>query len=249
MSYNCRVYDYPQGQHVTLYKRPIIEERQMSENFKKSYSKKEGRTEKEIEHCASVSLNRTKNEIYNLARSNNWELFITLTFNRAIIDSSDYDEVTKRLQKFLQNLKMRYCKNLIYLIVPELHADGEHYHFHGILSNIDGLKLLESGHVTENNEIIYNLPQWTFGFTTATFVKDTQRVSAYITKYITKEITIQLKNKKRYYASRNIKRTEAEYHNIDVDEFYQTYAESITYVKSVNIPEAYQHVTFIEVDA
>lgn len=45
----------------------------------------------------SVSLNRTKNMVYYLARSNIWDWFVTLTFNPEFVDSFNYDDVTKHL--------------------------------------------------------------------------------------------------------------------------------------------------------
>lgn len=67
MEYNCRVYDYPTGQHVTIYKRTITRsddlgnegtedlevEADMNVNFTKSY-KNEDRTKEEEEHCKNV---------------------------------------------------------------------------------------------------------------------------------------------------------------------------------------------------
>ena len=64
MEYNCRVYDYPAGQHVTIYKRTITRsddtgneeyedlevEADMNVNFTKSY-KNENRTKEGEEHC------------------------------------------------------------------------------------------------------------------------------------------------------------------------------------------------------
>ena len=73
MEYNCRVYDYPAGQHVTIYKRTITRsedtgnedtedlevEADMNVNFTKTY-KNEDRTKEEEEHCKKVSLSGTK---------------------------------------------------------------------------------------------------------------------------------------------------------------------------------------------
>lgn len=131
-SYNCRLFDYPQGQQVTFYKRAITrgkekkeDDKEMNENFRKTYQNT-ARTEKEEQRCLSVSLKATKNRIYNIARSNVWEWFITLTFDRERTDSSEYDMVVKRLKVFLNHMQQRKCPNMKYLIVPELHKDKEH---------------------------------------------------------------------------------------------------------------------------
>ena len=248
MSYNCRLFDYPDGQHVTFYKYSIGTDTKKEENtnFRKSY-KKEDRTEKEELHCKEVSYNKTKNRIYQIARSNTWEWFITLTFDRTRTDSGEYDLVTERLQNFLENIKKRKCPNLIYLIVPELHKDGKHYHFHGLLAGCGKMRFAYSGHDDKNGNMIFNMSDWTLGFSTATRVQDCERVSRYITKYITKESMDFLKNKKRFYCPQNINIVESEKLSFNEDDFLNTYKENIVYAKSVNIQEAGQHINYYEV--
>lgn len=249
MEYNCRLYDYPTGQHVSIYTRTITRnestEKQKNQNFAKT-TQNEKRTEEEENHCRKVSLSATKNRIYNIARSNTWEWFITLTFDRTITDSSDYDTVVRRLQIFLNHLQQRQCPDMKYLIVPELHKDNEHYHFHGLLSSCDGLRFRYSGHDTKKGDPIYNILNWSWGFTTATRITDTRRASSYITKYIMKESEQFLKEKNRYYCSRNIERTKAEFFLVDEEEFLQMYGADITYCKSVTIKEAHQRVNYYE---
>lgn len=91
MEYNCRVFDYPSGQHVSIYRKTITRKDKTNENepesaaknehFTKTYQN-ENRTQEAEEHSKQVSLSSTKNRIYNIARSNDWEWFITLTFDR-----------------------------------------------------------------------------------------------------------------------------------------------------------------------
>lgn len=271
MEYNCRVYDYEQGQHVSVYMRTITrkdknvvdqktdtpdaadhqasdtEETPGNGNFTKSY-RNEDRTEEQEEHCKRVSMSATKNRIYNIARSNSWDWFITLTFDRNLTDASDYTAVTGKLQKFLNNLQQRTCPDLKYLIVPEYHADGENFHFHGVLAGCDGLMFSYSGHDTKDGEPIYNILNWKHGFTTATQITDTRRVSSYITKYITKESQTFLKEKNRYYCSRNVNRTEADYHIVDEEDFLKVYADRISYAKSEKVPAAHQRINYYELD-
>lgn len=244
-SYNCRVFSYPTGQHVTYYSNTINTGKK-NDNFTKAHHNEERETKQE-EHCKNVSLNRTKNKIYNIARSNTWDWFITLTFDRDITDSSDYDEVTKKLQKFLNNFQQRYSPNMKYLIVPELHKDKEHYHFHGLLSNVENMQFKFSGHYSKDKPI-FNIVNWKIGFTTATRVEDTQKVSSYITKYITKASEQYLKEKRRFYASRNIEKAQAEYYVIEEEDFLNTYGDRIKYAKTVNIKEAMQQIKYYEID-
>ena len=258
--YNCRVYDYPAGQHVSIYRRTITRhdkkegendmpdtgtQNSIPENFRKTYEDPDRSTQAE-EHSRKVSLSATKNRIYNIVRSVNWEWFITLTFDRESTDASDYDAVTKRLQKFLNNLQQRTCPDLKYFIVPELHKDGVSYHFHGFLSDCSGLRFCYSGHDTKDGDPIYNILNWKHGFTTATRIIDTRRASSYITKYITKESQIFLKEKNRYYASRNIRRVQPDFHIVDEQDFLQVYGDRIQHVKSEKIPAACQQVNYYE---
>lgn len=259
MEYNCRVYQYPVGQHVTIYKKTITRNekekekdtdtiqtgKQKNENFNRAYQNEERTTEAE-EHCKQVSLSATKNRIYNIARSNTWDWFITLTFDRNNTDSADYDMITYRLHTFLSNLQQRKCPDMKYLIVPELHKDREHYHFHGLLSGVDSLRFCFSGHFDGKDNPVYNILDWKYGFTTATRIKDTNRASSYITKYITKDTDLKLKNKNRYMCSRNIDRTEAELLIVDEEDFLNVYADSITYAKSVTVPQAHQGINYYE---
>lgn len=283
MRYNCRVYDYPSGQHVSIYSRDIMKyeteeelallrQRQrkrqaalrrkeinaMLDGEKETYEqlelfpeeggegKGDGEEKKREQHSLRVSVSRTKNTIYNIARSEKWEWFITLTFDRKKTDAKDYDAVTGRLQVFLNNLQKRSCPGLKYLIVPEFHGDGEHYHFHGLLSCCGGLKFRYSGHDTKDGEPVFNITNWTWGFTTATRVTDTRRASSYVTKYITKESQVSLKGRHRYYCSRNITRVGPEFYTVDEKDFLETYAGEIAYASSASA--LYQNVNYYELN-
>lgn len=260
MIYNARIKTYPLGQQVTLYSKSFAKEEKENKEqeerreqnkdnkkFTKAY-KNENRTEEQESECKRISLKQTKNRIYDIARSNEWEWFITLTFDRKKVDSSDYEEVTKKLTAFLNNLQKRTCPNLKYLIVPELHADGKHYHFHGLISNCNGFHFTYSGKNDKNGTPIYNITNWKVGFTTATRVQDTQRVSSYITKYITKECCAVLKNKKRYYCSHNVERPAVEYAVFDSDEFLEMHGADIAYCKTITVPQAFMKVSYLEFD-
>lgn len=245
MEYNARFREYDTGSQVTFYMRTITKGAK-KEGFCKS--NKRERTEEEEMRCKAQSAKVSKDMIYNLARANTWDYFITLTFDREKVNASNYNDVTKKLQKFLQNLRERKCSDLKYLIVPELHKDGVHYHFHGLLANCEGIIFKDSGLKTKDGMTIYNISEWRLGFTTATKVKDTQKVCSYIAKYITKALTMSLPNKKRYYASQNLKKVNEVYDVVDADEFMVVYADRIKFIKSVEIPEAHQIVTYIELE-
>lgn len=242
-TYNARLINYPTGQHVTLYENCIVK-KEKPENLSRAY-KNDNRTEKDIEHCIAVSMSRTKNNIYNIARSHEWKWFVTFTFARDNFNASDFDNVVKKMRKNMNHTKERYCPNLKYLIVPELHKDKTNYHFHGLLANCDELEFVFSGKFDKHGRPVFNIPRWSWGWSTATLVGDTSKASGYICKYVTKETERYLFGKRRYFS--NAKKTEGEkLVVIDAQEFIQMYAEDITYMKDVYIPKAHQHVRYFE---
>lgn len=251
MVYNTRIKTFENTKQVTIYSKTFTREEeeskiQKNKNLRKDYKNKD-RTEQEERNCQNVSIKQTKNRIYDIARANTWEWFITLTFDRKKKDSSEYDEVVRALHIYLANLQQRQCPDLKYLIVPELHADGEHYHFHGLLANCDNLNFVFSGKYDRKKHLpIYNIQNWRIGWTTATRVQDTHRVSSYITKYITKDCVKILKNKKRYYTSHNIDKPVVDYTVLDKDSFIKSTMGDIAYYKTIDVKQAGMQVSYYE---
>lgn len=147
--------------------------------------------------------NRAKNNVYDIARANLWDWFLTLTFNPDKVNRYDYSECLKKLQKQFNNIRSRYCPNMRYLLVPEFHKDGG-VHFHGLIANCDLVHFTPAINPHTGQQIvqkgleIYNWNLYTLGFCTATSVQDTKRVSNYITKYITKSQIDLMKGKRRF---------------------------------------------------
>ena len=176
-------------------------------------------------HSQLNNYKRAKNKIYDYARCNIWTHFLTFTFSPEKVDRSNYDECKSKLTKWLNNISQRSCNgNLKYLIVPELHKDGINYHFHGLLANCDGIIFEPSGLVDMSGRTIYNLPQYKLGFSTATEITSVEKACGYIAKYVTKQLDLKLKGKRRYLASTNLNvPTEEKYYiNQNLDEFADT---------------------------
>lgn len=213
--HNVRVKDYGQGKkQITLYFDVIAG----YDYSKKKYNdfinnngcgavlttSPEDKEEKNI-HSELNNFKRAKNKIYDYARCNMWEYFLTFTFSPEKADRSNYEECKKKLTKWLNNISQRYCDGkLKYLIVPELHKDGINYHFHGLLSNCKGLIFEPSGHIDNSGRTIYNLPQYKLGFSTATKITDVSKACSYLAKYVTKQLDLKLKGKRRYLSSSNL---------------------------------------------
>ena len=168
-----------------------------------------------------VAASRAKQTLYYLARSNVWEWFITLTVAPSDkIDRYNYDDVSKKSRQWLNNLRKLKAPDMYYLIVPEQHKDGA-WHMHGLIGGSEGLSFVDSGHVDDAGNRIYNLDNWRYGFSTATKVQDTRRVSSYISKYITKSLVAASKGKHRFWASKNCKRAVVEDYLLDGVELHK----------------------------
>lgn len=202
---------------------------------------------KDSKHSEYTSLNRTKNNIVNIARANEWLYFLTYTFNPHLIDVFDLEECKKKLQKHLNNLRTRKCPDMYYLSVPEQHKSGA-WHFHLLIGgNVESINNSMEIVPSRINDI-YNVNSWKWGFSTATKVKDTKRVSSYICKYITKSLTLY-NGKNRYFASQNCKKGIVEYMNIDdTDDIMISLLEQSTYFKTVKAQNIGLEITYINIE-
>ena len=165
-------------------------------------------------HVDEVSIKRTKKKVYDYAKSNEWEWFVTFTFSPDKVNRYDYDECTKYLSKWFNNLK-RSSPALSYLVVPEQHKDGA-YHFHGLFSAMNDHQIVWTGNYVikrvrglrskfvRTKEKIYKIGSYKLGWMTATRVREMEKVTSYITKYITKDMLNGLHGRKRYWCSRNL---------------------------------------------
>lgn len=244
-TYNLRMYNYPHGQQLTYYTNAVAYHTK-HEKLDRSYHNTE-RTKEERERCINVSLARTKNTIYNIARSHDWKWFITFTFNRQDTDASDFKEIMRKMSKNLDNTKQRKCPNLKYIVVPELHMDKTNYHFHGLFAGCDELQFVFSGKFDKKSgRPIFNVPNWSWGFTTATLVDDSAAASNYICKYITKETEHYLFGQRRYLS--NAPKTEAEKYFVwnSKKEVIENCADDIRYMKEIVVNEAHRKITIME---
>lgn len=230
--YNTKVIDFGNGEkQVITFKNPVALQEEDGERVRidKSVLSEfnpvvdlNPPTEEELErkalHSFFSSSNRTKREIYKLARANTWEYFITFTFDsKKVDDRTDYVSLLKKVTKYFDNWRQHKASELRYLLIPEQHKKVEDnglraWHFHGLIAGTDGLTFIPLSDAEKKyydidcSDDVYRIKEYKLGFCTATKVQSNDRVSSYITKYITKSMCAVSKNKRRYVCSRNLNR-------------------------------------------
>ena len=158
------------------------------------------------------SMNRAKDNLMDILKCNEFNFFVTLTFNNEKKDRLD-DKETRKIFVNWVNYIQKLFSSFYYVAVPEYHKKGG-LHFHLLIGGVsaEDIKLEDSGKKVKTGrckgQIIYNVKRWEKkGFSTATKILDNIAVTYYLSKYLTKgKIDPRFYNKKRYYTSKNIKR-------------------------------------------
>lgn len=181
--HNTKIVSYPDGSSRIVVASCSI----FCEPGWEKISKKETRprVKKEQPGDTTRARRRAKARLRDLARANNLSVFVTFTLDETKINRYDVAEITKKLNIWLDNRVRR--KGLCYVLVPELHKDGA-VHLHGLCNDV--LERVDGGHKTRQGRPVYNLPDWTYGFTTAVCIppEEYARTVSYITKYVTKSV-------------------------------------------------------------
>lgn len=179
------------------------------------------------------SKRRARAAVTDLARCNDFAYFVTLTLDAARVDRYDIAASLRPMRVLLDNAVRRH--GLRYILVPEHHKDGA-IHFHGLI-NSGAWELVDSGTLRlpdrkqprkpmskkerarlldEGAQIVYNIPDWKLGFSTAIELYGDHRAAiAYVCKYIGKET--QKIGGRWYYSGGKLRRPEKRY--FDLEEF------------------------------
>lgn len=151
------------------------------------------------------AVRRAKARLRALARANEFSYFVTLTLSPQKVNRYDDSDICRRLANWLRNAVARY--GLAYCLVPERHKDGA-LHFHGFINGaldvVDSGTLAVAGRkrpvrprdaahrsalLAAGAHLVYNLPQWRYGFTTAIrLYGEPSHAIAYVCKYIGKSM-------------------------------------------------------------
>lgn len=182
--YNVKEEIYPDFVRVTYCSKPIFNK--INPNWNQYYvdfGDKVSKPKNMNNPSRDDNILRARRKVFDIALLNSFDYFFTFTLDKEKIDRYDVSVIKKRLIKYLNNMQQRH--NFRCLLIPEFHKDGA-LHFHGLCSG--DLKLVDSGKKTESGQIIYNVPQWRLGFSTAIeLYGDYTVVCKYITKYISKD--------------------------------------------------------------
>ena len=202
--HNAQMKVYPDGSgKLTVFNRAIIresgfEERRAKPELPEDYGSKGGAGDWE---SIARARRRARAAVEDLARSNDFRYFVTLTLDAAKIGRYDDKEVIRRVGDWLKNRVKR--NGLAYVLVPERHKDGA-IHFHGLFNDVPVVdsgtidihgrprrprsKAQRAEWIAEGGHIVYNIPLWTWGFSTAIELYGDRRAAiGYVCKYIGKD--------------------------------------------------------------
>lgn len=172
---------------------------------------------------------KTRNKIFDLASANDFNYFITLTYDSKCCDRYSFADCSKKARKFMNNFASEHktdCPNFKYLLVHEQHKDGA-YHYHGLiyLDNADTLKLADR-QPKGCKYPVYNWGRWRNGFSTVTEIQDKDATRKYILKYISKNIDEDyVKGQRHFYYSQNCAKPTVDKLMITDDEMMALYDE------------------------
>lgn len=142
------------------------------------------------------SFSRTRRLFSDYGLCNEFDLFVTITFDQKQYNSMDYDAVRSVLCKWFNNYRNRECKDFQYMLIPERHKSGA-WHFHGLVTVPYGLctpleipkRVGKNVLQVPNTRHYLSWPAFSkkFGHFSASFIRDYAKAVRYITKYISKD--------------------------------------------------------------
>lgn len=241
----CRMKSYPDGSYeIMAASGPTFHEdgweahgwKEKSDKSDISPKRRRERSDASAEDMER-SMRRAASKLRDIALCNDFRYFVTLTLDPAKINRHDMDALVRVLNRWADNRVRRH--GLRYVLVPERHKDGA-IHLHGFFN--DALPMVDSGTVRrpgikqprkprsaserqrwldEGGQIVYNIPDWTLGFSTALELRgDYHAAVGYVCKYVRKE---QEKIGGRwYYSGGKLAKPVVSYPEVTYEELAQT---------------------------
>lgn len=204
--HNAKEYKYPNGyRKVTVSDKAIFKDSGFEDSKERKFTDKIPKPKCMDNAPREDNVRRAKNKVFDIALLNDFEYFVTWTIDGEKLDRENPEEILNKVETFLKNAVKR--KGLSYLLVPEFHKDNKGIHLHALISG--NMKLLDSGTrlvngyskplkletimkkkiPLEETRIVYNMPEWKYGYSTAIAVTgEKENLAKYITKYITKDL-------------------------------------------------------------
>lgn len=176
------------------------------------------------------SLRRAKKRIGDYILCNDFELFATFTMNSHHGDREDSELSRNKLMGWLKNQRNRNGK-FRYIVVPEFHSDKKALHFHALIGGYTGtvrqaINPKTNRPLIQNGKPTYQIPGYKLGYTNVKLIgteqEDKTRLSAYLKKYITKDMPV-FEGKQRYWVSKGLELPNIEnnpepwYQNVEPD--------------------------------
>lgn len=175
----------------------------------------------EHDHKLEESLARSRRLIRDLILCNRFQYFCTFTFSDCKTDRSDLKALSKALREFFKNFRNRYAPDFKYLIVPERHKNGT-WHFHGLVAGIPASEFVVPDVITwrdpdtnvlkriRNTKCYVRWYRYSvkFGHFDCSLIKHYEACAAYVSKYITKDLSSMAKSNHLYFCSQGLKKPE-----------------------------------------
>lgn len=166
----------------------------------------------ESQEKLSNNISRARSTVFEYAYCNPWDYFVTLTISPERFNRYQLNDYVKVLGKFINNYHTNHHSKISYLLIPERHKDGA-WHMHGLMSGILPKHLI----INSNGYLDFPMYSRKFGYCSLSPVKSHDRVSKYITKYISKDFLQMPYGQRLYYCSKGLKKSELLYQFENVD--------------------------------
>ena len=184
---NTVIYEYPNYYLLTRFKSGFVPNGTQKKEKNKSIKKTE---ESESLRC---SISRTKRMIKDYILCNDFKYFATWTLK----DELDMKAFKKKLSRMIIDYNARNKMNIIYLLVFERGKEKGRLHAHGVISEIPRVYKNDFGYLS--SKLFDKL-----GFNSYSEIRDKEKCSSYIQKYLTKDIMNEFKGQ-RYLCSQGLK--------------------------------------------
>lgn len=174
------------------------------------------------------SIARSRSKVQEYALCNDWQYFVTFTIDGKKYDRFDLKKYKKDFSQFINNFNRGRQQKVKYVIIPEKHENGA-WHMHAIFMGLSAADLKEytyeypwpktavhsegaiPNYIREKIDTGNPIYYWEeyekrFGYNVFDVVQDKNKVSSYILKYFTKNLSKSIKdlNSNLYYPSHGL---------------------------------------------